>query len=52
MKELHRCLVCDDTLNFEILSAKKIFYGCVVTRKCPLGHITVEHRERKPYERV
>ena len=48
MSELHICLVCDDTVSFKVTSAKKIFYGYVVKRECPLGHMTSEHRIRAP----
>ncbi len=52
MKEQRICLACDDSVVFDILSVKKIFYGYVVKRECPFGHSVVEHREHQPYERV
>lgn len=44
----YRCLVCDDTMPYKLISVKKIFYGKVVRRECPLGHLTVEHVTREP----
>ena len=52
MTEQHICLACDDTVSFEIVSVKKIFYGYIVKRECPLGHMTAEHRGHRPYERT
>ena len=48
MSEKHICLVCDDVVSYKVTSAKKLFYGCVVRRNCPLGHMTVEHRKTMP----
>ena len=44
----YRCLVCDDTMPYKLISVKKIFYGNVVRRECPFGHLTVEHVTRAP----
>lgn len=44
----YRCLVCDDTMPYKLISVKKIFYGNVVRRECPAGHLTVEHVTREP----
>ena len=46
--EHHLCLVCYDTVEYEITGVKKIYYGYIVRRQCPQGHVTIEHRKSTP----
>lgn len=46
--ERHLCLVCDDRVKYKITRVRKIYYGCVVYRQCPRGHVTIEHRKVVP----